>query len=177
MVKLTIGGGGSDEQIQWPAARNVRWFLQPCEILPADEKFRTDRLKWPFEAVSGVPDEFIGKVFNIYTNMPTGDTVSPRSNLYKVLEGVSAEEFEPGDEIDTGVYEGREYTGNLKREQRQKNIGTQEVPKFAPSFDDDGKPIKKTVLVDLYPAPEETPARGASRQSGYNWNRQDDDDE
>lgn len=175
MVKLTIGGGDT-ERIEWPTGRGVVWYLQPCELLSADDKYRQDRLKWPFEAISGIDDEFVGKVFNIYTNMPTGNTVSTRSNLYAVLEGVSGSEFEPGDEIDTSEYEGKYYTGDLKREQAQENVGTQDAPKFQPKFVD-GKPVKKTVLKNLFPTDDPTErTRPQRQQSGYKWSEDDDDE-
>jgi hypothetical protein len=175
MVKLTIGSGGGDGEgfEPLPPMRGVTLLLQEAAFLPADGTY-DDRIKWVFEIVGGpdVPDGIAGRTHWVFTNMPKSKSgaISTNSNLYEILEGVSGGEFDPGDIVDTDDYVGRNYTGDFKRVQTKK----QTANGWVPAFDEDGKPIKKIKLVNLFPVAEAPPAATRGQRS-YDWN--DDEDE
>jgi hypothetical protein len=160
MVKLVVGGAGGGEAL--PAMRNVRWYLQSADFMPAEDGYKA-RIKWVFEIVGGdVPDEsFIGKTHHVYTTLPDDpDKLSTRSNLYELVEGMSGGEFEKGDEIDTDDYVGKEYTGNIKREPKRIQQGSNWV---------DSSTEKVSKLRDLYPAPQRQERASGGKQRSYNW--------
>jgi hypothetical protein len=155
--------------------RGVTLLLKEDEFLEAEGRFK-DRIKFVFEILD-VEDEddreHVGKEHWVYANMPAGKSgkLSARSTLYELLEGMSGGEFDPDDEIDTEEYVGNKFTGDFKRVQRQKNVGSDEKPKFAPAFDDDGRPIKKTVLQNLQPRRPRNKRATAEVQSEHDWDK------
>jgi hypothetical protein len=168
MVKLTVGGGTGEGFEQLPAMRNVRWYLQSAELLPADtEQGYKPRIKWVFEIVGGdVPDDsFIGKTHHVYTALPPDpNKLSTRSNLYELVEGMSGGEFEKGDELDTDDYVGKEYTGNIKREPKRIQQGSNWI---------DSSTEKVSKLRDLFPAPQRQARASGTKQRGYDWEEGD----
>lgn len=170
MVKLVVGGANDGAFEQLPAMDDVELLLASADFFPAEpEKGYKDRLKFVFQITGGEEAEELDKVgqeHHVYANMPSGKTgkLSSRSNLYKLLEGMSGGDFDPDDEIDTDEYVGKKYRGDFKRVQSQKMVGP---GKFVPAFDEDGKPIKKTELQNLKPLKRRKPAVKA--QEEFDW--------
>lgn len=169
MVKLIVGGADEGSFEELPAMRDVEISLNSAVFLAKDDKF-ADRIQFDFEVTGGDDAEdtnSIGKPHTVWANMPQGKTgkLSPRSTLYQLLEGMSGGEFNPDDELDTDEYVGRKYVADFKRVQKQKNVGTQEKPVFAPAFADDGTPLKKTQLTIRGPVR----ARRRKAQEEFDW--------
>jgi hypothetical protein len=164
MVVLTVG---TDEGgfTPLPAMRDVVVLCKSIEFFEADETYQ-DRLKFTFQ-IERVGDEeheeHIGAEHFVYANMPQGKTgkLSPRSNLYKLLEAMSGGEFDPDDEIDTDPYEGKRFHGDFKRVPKMKKVGD----KFVTDFNEDGTPKKKTELTNIRPVR----ARKRPVQDEFDW--------
>ena len=181
MVKIRIGDGSGSERLFVPAQRDVKLYLQDAEFMEADrEKGYGDRVRWDFELVDGpdLDDELVGKVFPVYTNLPgPGKDVHPRSNLYKILEGVSGGTFDPGDEIDTDIYVGKDFIGDFHLVNQQERIPGSEPARFRDKVDpQSGKTIKKSELTNIHPPRPAKPERAprSRRQETFDWDGEDD---
>jgi hypothetical protein len=152
----------------------VTLILADAPFLEADEQYPA-RVKFVFQIddVSSDDDEqYIGREHWVFANMPAGKSgkLKSNSNMYKILEGLSGGEFDPGDEPDTDDYVGKKYVGDFKREQKQEMVSK---GVFKPKFNDDGTPVKKTVLRNLRPLRPRSSRRSATAevQSEHDWDK------
>lgn len=180
MVKLVIGdgstGGGDFRNIE--PQRDVEMLLKDALFVPADERFN-DRIEWQFELLDGpdLADEDVGYVHKVWTDMPQSKSgeVSPRSNLYEVLEGVSGGTFDPKDAVDTDDYVGKKYIGDFKRVERKERDGNAWVTKR----DENGAILYKSKLVNIHPPRPARPPRRTRRveepveQDEFDWDDED----
>ena len=178
MVRLTVGDGSEGTFEELPAMRGVELFLESADFQPAEGNYK-DRIKFVYEITGGNAEaEHVGKKHFVWANTPGGKSgkLSPNSNLYELLEGMSGGEFNPDDEVDTDDYVGRKFLGDFKREPKKKNAGTPQAPQFVADIDPDtGKPRKKTVLRNLQPLqPRRRPA-AAPAQEEMDWDEDDDE--
>ena len=178
MPILQVGAAGEGTFEELPAMRDVLLLCKDIDVLPADDKF-DDRLKFVFEILEVEEeehDEHVGKEHWERPNLPKGKSgkLSERSNLYKLLEGMSGGTFDPGQEINTDDYVGKKFIGDFKRRTKKKNIGTPTSPNFVDDIGEDGKPNKKTVLENLRPVREKRQRATATVQSSV-WEDEDED--
>lgn len=173
MVKLQVSEGFK----QPPAMPDTRLYLQQVEFLDAETTdkgiYYDARLKFSFEILEVEDpdhDEWVGEVFPVYGNMPKGKSgkLATNSNLFEILEGLSGGSFDPGDEIDTDIYEGKEYIGDFKREVKKVKTDSGWIP------DPDG--AKTTKLRHLRPVrPKRQRAQREEPVQNKVWDEDDED--
>lgn len=178
MVKFTVSDGSTGGRAEWPAMEDVDLLLKTAEFMPAEGDY-SDRIRFDFEVTGGEDAEeatdadgqvIVGQTWSVYANMPQGreGKLSPRSNLYQLLEGMSGGDFDPDEEIDTDDYEGKRFRGDFNRVQAQERVETNGKAIFRPKFDANGKPVKKTKLENVRPA-----RKRKSAQRDFDWENEE----